>query len=231
MSLYKHYSFDLWLTLIRSNPEYKKERVNFFFQHYNFKKKSREDVNHIIRQIDLMCNAINERTGKNIDAEEMYLMVISLVNENSIPLKEINIEEIAFQLEALLFNYLPFVYCTETSGVLNHLKQKSNNSISVLSNTGFIKGSTLRKVLAELDLACFFDFQIYSDEVGLSKPNKSLFELMIKTASVHRSDSLLLNDILHVGDNPEADITGAKAAGINSLLINSNDVKIVELMK
>lgn len=231
MSLYKHYSFDLWLTLIRSNPDYKKERANFFYKHYNFKKKSSVEVNHIFRQVDLMCNAINERTGKNIDAEEMYLMVICMVNENSIPLGEIDIDAVCEHMERLLFNYLPFVYCDETSAVLNHLKQNENNSMSILSNTGFIKGVTLRKVLAELNLSDLFDFQLYSDETGFSKPNTALFQLMVNTAMEYRKGRLRLNEILHVGDNPVADLAGAEAAGISSLLINSNAIRIVELIK
>ena len=231
MDLYKHYSFDLWLTLIRSNPEYKKQRAKFFFDNYNFHKKSLEEVNHIFRQVDLMCNAINERTGKNIDAEEMYLMVISLVNDNRIPLDEIDIDEIYIKMETLLFQYLPFLYCDETFGVLNHLKQNNNSSISILSNTGFIKGLTLRKVLKELNLLDLFDFQIYSDETGFSKPSKNLFQLMVKTAVELRGDSLSLNEILHVGDNPIADIAGATKVGIDSLLINNNDARILDLIR
>ena len=73
MQFYKHYSFDLWLTLIKSNPNFKKERALFFHKNFNSKKKNIEEIEKIFRQVDIICNSINEKTGKNIDADEMYL--------------------------------------------------------------------------------------------------------------------------------------------------------------
>ena len=81
MAFYKHYSFDLWLTLIKSNPAYKQERTRYFYQRFNTKHKNLAEIAVIFRQVDLMVNAINERTGKNVDADEMYLMIISMIND------------------------------------------------------------------------------------------------------------------------------------------------------
>lgn len=189
-------------------------------------------MNYLFRQVDLMCNAINEKTGKNIDADEMYLMVISLVNENTLPLSQVDLQEVFYDMEKLLFNYLPFVYCDETIPVLSHLKRNSTHSISILSNTGFIKGCTLRKVLNELELTPFFSFQLYSDEAGLSKPSKELFEILLAEVRERRgSDIVSPGEIIHIGDNPRADIEGARTVGINTFLINSNDLRIADLIK
>jgi len=98
----------------------------------------------------------------------------------------------------------------------------------LLSNTGFIKGITLRKVLKSLAIDQYFDFQLYSDEVGLSKPNQELFQLMIKEALL--LNHVPLKQIIHIGDNPKADIWGADMAGISSLLINSNNTSIIKLI-
>ena len=76
MQYYRHYSFDLWLTLIKSNPAFKTERTRIFFEDYNIAGKSIEEVAAAFRRVDLLGNAINERTGKNIDSDELYLMVI-----------------------------------------------------------------------------------------------------------------------------------------------------------
>ena len=73
MPFYQHYSFDLWLTLIKSNPHFKKERALFFHKHLNTKHKSIEEVEKTFRQVDLMSNATNEKTGQNISANELYL--------------------------------------------------------------------------------------------------------------------------------------------------------------
>lgn len=230
MPLYKHYSFDLWLTLIKSNPLFKLERTAIFFERFNPQKKAIEEIGTIFRQVDLMCNSINEKAGKNIDAEEMYLMVISIIY-GSAKFNDIDIDQLYDEMELLLFKHLPLIYNHETINVLEHLKQKGNCSISILSNTGFIKGRTLRQVLKRLEIDSFFDFQLYSDEVRMSKPNKDFFRLMLKNVKQKNKDAIFeLKDIIHIGDNPNADIKGADSVSISSLLINSNNISISNLL-
>ncbi len=227
--MYQHYSFDLWLTLIKSNPYFKIERTKIFHRDFNPGGKSIDEVAKAFRQVDLMCNAVNENTGKNIDADEMYLMVISLINDNQLSLNDIDTVKLYQDMEKLLFYYLPLVYSPVTISTLQHLKQKEGVTFNLLSNTGFIKGATLRKVLVELKLHEYFDFQLYSDEVGMSKPNPALFALMLQQIK-QINNNINLNSIIHVGDNPRADVEGAKAAGIKSLLINSNNQSILSLL-
>jgi putative hydrolase of the HAD superfamily len=227
MYLYRHYSFDLWLTLIKSNPDFKKQRAIFFYRNFNSKKKTIDEVQKVIRQIDIMCNCINEKTGKNIDSREIYLMVIHQLNDYEPVFQDLNIDWLQQEMDNLFFQYLPFVYSDETYIILDKIKQHQKSTIGILSNTGFIEGKTLRKILPELNLSQYFDFQLYSDETGLSKPNKDFFELMINTTqSKHVADSLLLNEILHIGDNPISDINGGLAVGINVFQINSNHYTI-----
>ncbi len=228
---YLHYSFDLWLTLIRSNPAFKEERALHFHRNFNYHKKPLDEVKRVFRQVDLMCNAVNESTGKNIDADEMYLMVISLINDNELNLTGIDVKKLYADMDKLLFNYLPYVYSPVTIEVLQHLKEKGGATFSLLSNTGFIKGATLKQILVALKMDQYFDFQLYSDEVGMSKPNPALFALMLQNIQkVNHPTVIGLNDIIHIGDNPKADIEGAEAAGVKSLLINSNNKSILSLI-
>ena len=231
MVKYQHYSFDLWLTLIRSNPLFKQERTNFFYQHFNLQHKTIEETAFIFRQVDLMVNAVNEKTGKNIDADEMYLMVISLLNDGKFPFQEIDMDLLEAEMENLLFKHLPLVYCDQTRSALEHICNTGESTTSILSNTGFIRGKTLRKVLKELDLEQYFDFQLYSDEAGMSKPNPDFFKLMLnQIAVIRKTESTCLHKIIHIGDNQKADVKGACAVGIESLLINSNNHRILSLI-
>ncbi len=228
---YKHYSFDLWLTLIKSNPSFKKERTAYFFQHYNRSQKSIEEVSAIFRQVDLMCNSINEKTGRNLDAEELYLMVIGLVNDFNFPIQDVDVTALYAAMDELVFDYMPVLYSTETVEVLDRICQRGDASVSLLSNTGFIKGITLRKVLRELELDRYLNFQLYSDETGFSKPAPDFFALMLTELSRIRPDErVALHEIIHVGDNPLADERGARNVGIQSLLINSNQISISSLL-
>jgi putative hydrolase of the HAD superfamily len=229
MPFYKHYSFDLWLTLIKSNPSFKTERAKYFYANFNSANKSFEEVCTVFRQVDLMVNSINEKTGKNIDAEEMYLMVISIMNNYSTDFQYIEVDKLYDEMEVLVLKYLPELYCNNSIEVLRRIKESGLSTTSILSNTGFIKGKTLRKVLNRLELDELLDFQLYSDEVRLSKPNLQFFQLMLDNIDKEVHPELGLQDIIHIGDNPLADVKGAEALGINSLQINSNHLSIGHL--
>ena len=222
----KHCSIDLWFTLIKSNPVFKSKRALYFYEHINTKNKSLEEVEAIFRKVDLMCNAINEKTGNNICAEEMYGMVIYLLNDSMLDYGKERLTNLYEELEKLFFAFSPVLFNEQTLPTLEKLKKEK--TLSILSNTAFIKASTLRKLLNNLNIEDYFSFQIYSDEVGFSKPNAAFFYLMLEQATVlHKG--ITVNEILHIGDNAIADIAGAKLLGINTFQINTNDKIIANI--
>ena len=227
----KHYSFDLWLTIIKSNPIFKKERAIFFHKNFNFNNQSLEFIEKVFRNVDLMCNAINEKTGGNIDSEEMYLMVLYQINNSYNCFQNIDLTDLYLKIELLVFEYSPILFDKNTFSVLEKLKQNNDVSLNILSNTAFIKGSTLKIILDNLNVSQYFDFQIYSDEVGFSKPNPKLFSLLTDEIKQCRKDLILTkNQIMHIGDNEIADIQGAKTAGLETFLINSNNKNILNIL-
>jgi len=230
MKSIKHFSFDLWFTLIKSNPSFKNERAIYFHKKYNSKNKTLLEVENIFRKVDLMCNSINEKTGGNIDAEEMYLMVIYELNNDIFRFEEIDLRKMYIEMEQLFFNYAPIIFEKNTVKYLEKIRQIPDTTMSILSNTAFIKGTTLRCLLSHLDLSQYFDFQLYSDELKISKPNPEIFrELINYINSFRKNISLELDEIIHIGDNAVADIKGAKSVGINTFLINTNKKSIENL--
>jgi putative hydrolase of the HAD superfamily len=230
MAFYKHYSFDLWLTLIKSNPTYKQERVQYFYRNFNGKHKTLDEIAVTFRQVDLMVNAINEKAGKNVDADEMYLMIISMINDYDFNFRDVDLKVLDHDMEQIVFNHMPKLYCGDCLDVLAKIKESGESSTNILSNTGFIKGKTLKKVIKHLGIDQFIDFQLYSDEVRMSKPSAGFFQLMLDTIDRTKHPELLLKEVIHVGDNPHADVRGAEAMGINSMLINSNHLSISNLL-
>lgn len=227
---YKHYSFDLWRTLIKSHPRFKKERAKYLYENYNFANKSLIEFEKTIRQVDLMCNAINEKNGGNIDAEEMYYFILCQVNETPDVVKSIDMQQLYTDVEQLIERYTPIIYDENTISTLAKIKTFPNVTLNILSNTGFIKGKTLRKVLHKIGLTEYFDFQLYSDELNISKPSKHFFNEMLHQVEVIRKDKLPKAQIVHIGDNYFADIEGAIAFGINACHINTNDKTIKTLL-
>jgi putative hydrolase of the HAD superfamily len=229
-NIIKHFSFDLWLTLIKSNPLFKIRRAHFFYTKFNRLHKSIEEIRNIFQEADILFNAINEKTGGNITAEEMYLMVIIRINESTEIIKDLDLHLLYADLEKLVFEYMPEVFCDKTLKVLEHLKCRKGVTLNILSNTGFIKGSTLRKINREIGISKYFDFEIYSDEVGLSKPNSKIYADLIEKITMCRQDKVTNKEIMHIGDNYYADILGAQKAGIHSFQVNSINQSIIHLL-
>jgi putative hydrolase of the HAD superfamily len=233
--MYKHYSFDLWMTLIRSNPSFKEERTRFFYDHFNHKKKSKEEILAVFRRVDLLANALNERTGNSLGSEELHLMVISAINDDDHSVfRGLDPAKLYEEIEALQMRYPPVFFREDTPKVLRRLKQNGDAGFSLMSNTAFTKGRSLRRILDRLGLEGFFDFQLYSDEEGWSKPNKKLFGLMLDRIAEGRKangkEAIGLKEIVHVGDNERADIGVANAIGISSILLHSNGKTILDLI-
>ena len=227
--MHEHYSFDLWLTLIKSNPLFKPARVEYFFENYNFSKKNKIEIKKIFRKVDLMCNLINEKVGKNVDAMEMYLMVLYLLDEKDHGIDAIEMAELYQEMEKLVFENLPILLNQNIRPTLMKIREQGATT-SILSNTGFIKGTTLRKVLTKLKILDLFDFVIFSDEIDMSKPNNKIYELLYNEVKVlKKSNSINKEKIVHIGDNYTADYLGAKNFGFNAVFVdqlNTIDTKI-----
>jgi putative hydrolase of the HAD superfamily len=73
---------------------------------------------------------------------------------------------------------------------------------------------SLPEVLARCGLADLLDGVVTSAGVGARKPDPRIFEAALDLAGCAAADSL------HVGDTPEDDLEGARAAGIRALLID-----------
>jgi len=103
-----HFSFDLWLTLIRSNPAFKAER-NVLFKSFFAISKPLEEVARVIRHHDVLANRISESTGQHIHAERIYCRILHelKVNINELTRKEI----VSFQAAAdqLFMHYKPIL--------------------------------------------------------------------------------------------------------------------------
>lgn len=228
--MYKHYSFDLWLTLIKSNPAFKEHRAMYIYEKFNPKHLSFLETVKIIQQIDVMCNFSNEATGNSIQAYQMYAMVLSMMGSPVENLSMRDLQSIYHYIETIFEKYSPVPFDENTISTLEKIK-KTGASISVLSNTGFIAGFTLEKFLHRSGISKYIDFAIYSDQVGISKPDPQLFSHYVGIIqSIRKMNPILITEIVHVGDNPHADIMGAKRAGIAAIQINSNNKTIKDIL-
>ncbi|MFH2131726.1 MAG: HAD family hydrolase [bacterium] len=83
--------------------------------------------------------------------------------------------------------------------------------LGVISDTIFSPGRVLKEILASYDLLKYFDYFVFSDEIGCAKPNPLVFE------DVARGLGVELTEIAHVGDRREKDIDGPHAVGARGI--------------
>ncbi|MFP3833506.1 HAD family hydrolase [Chryseobacterium sp. SIMBA_028] len=209
-----HFSFDLWLTLIKSHPEFKTKRVELFSSFFNVDKPI-DEVAKTVKYYDDLCNTINEVTGGNIDTFEIYLMILGSLNVDIKLLNKEKLNEFYVKSEDLFLEYKPVVIFENIHDFFDEIKNQGK-TINILSNTGFIKGTTMRKFLIHENLDQYIDFHIYSDEMNCSKPNPLIFQ---EVKNNIKDQDLPMSQILHIGDNPVADYEGARDFGFSAHLL------------
>lgn len=209
-----HFSFDLWLTLIKSHPEFKTKRVELFTSFFNIDKPLAE-VAKFVKYYDDLCNTINEVTGGNIDTYEMYLLILGSLDVSVKQLDKEKLDGFYQKSEELFLEYKPVVIFENIKEFFDQIKNEGK-TVNILSNTGFIKGKTMRKFLIQEELDPYIDFHIYSDEINISKPNPLIFQ---EVKNNLKDRDLPMHRILHIGDNPVADYKGAKDFGFSAHLL------------
>jgi putative hydrolase of the HAD superfamily len=83
--------------------------------------------------------------------------------------------------------------------------------LALLCNTGRTPGKVLREILGTLEMKPFFDVLCFSDEIRLRKPATEFFTRALQRLGVRPDEAV------HVGDMPDTDLKGAKAAGMRTI--------------
>ncbi len=217
---YKHLSFDLWLTLIKSNPEFKNKR-NLLFKEYFHIDKPIDEVAAAIRKFDILTNSINEKAGKNFDTFEIYYLILDALDIDIQLFSNTQLAEFYLYTEELLMHYKPVLLHDYIPSLFEKLHAEGI-TMNILSNTAFIKGSALRKVIAHYGLDKYFSFQMYSDETGYSKPSPTMYQIAYD--EMKKIGAIAKGEVLHIGDNKVSDYNGALSFGFNAHLILNTPV-------
>ncbi|HFI0793676.1 TPA: HAD family hydrolase [Streptococcus suis] len=95
----------------------------------------------------------------------------------------------------------------ETIDALEKLSQ--NYHLGIIAN----QSATVRALLEEWGVESYFQLIILSEEVGLSKPDSTIFKLALQKANT------TANRIVYVGDRYDNDIVPAKSLGMRAVRI------------
>lgn len=212
----RNISFDLWLTLIKSNPKFKPKRAELIAQEYNPFNLNVGTIEQEIRNIDKLFDRFNESRECKLDTKLMYKRILEKTGFNKDEIEENLLIELKKKVDDLFLTYPPLPLHREISSILQELKEKGYK-LNIASNTGFIEGSILMEVFRNLNWYQLFDFYIYSDEIQTSKPAYSFFQSVY-----NKMHGINKESVVHIGDNPKTDFEGAKQFGFQALLIDRN---------
>ena len=133
----------------------------------------------------------------------------------SIMLSEVGVKankELILQILAKwpqLFSEVKFVLFDDVLATLKALKERGL-ILGLLTNATKDTVSVYRGLGLELLL----NFVVTSEEVGADKPNPSIFQAALQRAGVVAAEAV------HVGDQYDLDVAGARGVGINPILID-----------
>lgn len=211
----KHISFDMWNTLIASNPEYVNARTRYLSTEYNldpeFAKLGYTFTKHAIDD--------NFHHVPNVITSHEMLAKVLLIE------KDFDIKKSMDAFDTFFEQHPPIVL-QETLDMLHNLVDKGY-TISITSNTNFISGNILQRVLVDR-WGVPFSFTLYSDLLSVGKPSAEMFDRVIKYADEYHP-YIKPHEILHVGDSIECDQHGGCSAGMMTLLIK-NPSHLVKLL-
>ncbi|MDR2466928.1 MAG: HAD family hydrolase [Prevotellaceae bacterium] len=224
----QHLSFDLWMTLIRSNPAFGTKRAQLIADMFEPEVRDVSRIEAEVKRFDCICDRFNEITGKKLPAAFMYRKVLQLLKPKAAAgqtdesAAESAAERLAEEANRLFCEYPPLPLNGNIHSTLQQLRAEGK-TLSVSSNTGFVEGRVVRKALKTAGLHDYFSFLIFSDEIGASKPSAAFYGRVNERLNVPKSRTL------HVGDNRKTDYEGARRFGFNALLITNPNYTIDDI--
>jgi putative hydrolase of the HAD superfamily len=207
-------TFDLWETLLFESDGASQRRADARC------KNLAQALNSLGVQVSLeeMSAAVSETvsslisiwsTNRDVAYIDQIRLIIKKATRHSLELKQEWINELIPAYTSNVLKVPPYLN-PEARKALKGLK-KRNKLIGLICNTGLTPGIGLRKFLADESVSKYFDLMIFSEEIGIRKPDPRIFHLAAQRLGVQP------REIVHVGDNLKTDVWGAKNAGLKAI--------------
>lgn len=87
--------------------------------------------------------------------------------------------------------------------------------IALVCDTGFSGGRVVRRFLARVGLLDALEVQVFSDEVGVPKPHRRMFEAALRPLGVAPGEAV------HVGDLRPTDVAGGRGFGMGTVRLRA----------
>ncbi len=214
-------TFDLWNTLF-TNRNYTEFRVNYLT--YILKERDIARSRDEILEAYVFANEHAERVGeqenyRQVTNEEKIEYILGRIR---VDLPEGVKATAVKRFEEAIWYDPPLL----KEGVAETLKAlEPRFGMAIISDTGVTPGRVVRRVLGDLGALHFFKSTVFSDEMGLCKPNEAMFRTALNELGVDPSEAVHIGDLLHT------DVAGAKAIGMRAILVKTNETPMSDRWK
>lgn len=211
-------TFDLWETLLLEKNGWNFRRTSARCKNLA-KTLYRFNIEISVDQFKLAFKKMRHwleriwKTNNEVTHLDQIQFIIKTASKDSVTIKEEWIGDLSAAYVSPLFEVAPYLN-PDACGVLRWLKDR-NKLIGLICNTGLTPGFGLRNFLAREGIAQYFDLMLFSDEVGIRKPNSGIFQIATRRLQVKPYE------VVHIGDNLKSDMWGAKNAGFKAIYLST----------
>ncbi|USN15327.1 HAD-like protein [Brevundimonas phage vB_BpoS-Kikimora] len=186
-------SLDVWNTLLSSQPAYAEARDRLFEREFDLPLAQ---VKAIYRDHKDGADRAAEAFGEGLSSEEVYRKFHAALGLGS----DYAWQRLRQGLEDAFEAYPPLMPDVTVNAL--HEAVERGYRLSIASNTNFIRGAILLRAVERAIDRSAFEFTLFSDEIGFSKPHEQVWNLLKFEA---RDRGIMPHEIIHVGDNPVCD--------------------------
>lgn len=184
----------------------------------------------------LRVDAVHEATGASHEAIQAALDTVwqefsrhhieeqqTLRPEDAVHLAA---KELGVTLDSAVLRHLAEVFATAIvhhspvpiDGAFEAVQRAAETvPIALVSDTGVSPGHSLKQLMDRHQFTPHFIALVFSDEVGVSKPQPRMFETAARAMGVET------RNLLHIGDLEPTDIAGAHAVGAKAALFTGDN--------
>ncbi|SVC41781.1 uncharacterized protein METZ01_LOCUS294635 [marine metagenome] len=216
-------TLDLWGTIIGEkdyssvSPKRSIKKCELIFDYIKVFSNT-ITLNDVIEALDFTVNKISLYSrffSDKLFFDWLLIFVRRLDNNLNKKLTKAQIVYIGELIDRAFLEFPPIIF--DGSLKLIEFCKKNQLKIGIISNTGFNSPKVYRNWL--INEKIFYDEIVLSNELGIAKPDKKIFYYILNKLGIPPRNSI------HFGDNPVADIMGANAIGMSSVLISKNNSK------
>ncbi|MEO8750751.1 MAG: HAD family hydrolase [Allobranchiibius sp.] len=214
-------SLDVWGTLIGSDPAFKPARNELLRAEFA-PGVTPAQFDTALRGADRAADETCMTTGLDVGFDARVCLALQRLAVRSDTVPDRSAQLMARQT-TLAMAHPPRPLAPELPTLVAAAARRM--PIVLTSNTGMLPGVLMRDLLRLAGFDVDDLAMVFSNEVGAAKPAREIFDIAVRAVGVPAAQ------VLHVGDNPVADVQGGADAGLQTLLVAPDGIALAARLR